>query len=81
MFFVSISIFQGMKSSMKGFVSSGDTDASGNHTLYFQGCQQSLSNEFIRSNLPALDAAIRIVLISITYQSNRAGSITLLVRR
>ena len=45
MFFVSISIFQGMRSSMKGFVSSSDADASGNHTLYFQGCQQSLSNE------------------------------------
>ena len=34
-----------------------------------------------RSDLHALDAATRIVLISITYQSQRAGSVAWLVRR
>ena len=29
------------------FISSGASDASGNHTLYFQGCQQSLVNKVL----------------------------------
>ena len=55
------------------FVYSGAADASGNHTLYFQGCQQSLGNEVLEVNCMPWTQLTRIVLISITYQSHRAS--------
>ena len=55
------------------FVYSGAADASGNHTLYFQGCRQSLGIEVLEVICMLWTQLTRIVLISITYQSHRAS--------
>ena len=61
--------------SVTTIVYSGAADASGNHTLYFQGCRQSLGIEVLEVICMLWTHATRIVLISITYQSHRASSI------
>ena len=55
------------------FVYSCAADASGNSTLYFQGCQQSLGIEVLEVICMLWMQLTRIVLISITYQSHRAS--------
>ena len=51
--------------------------ARGNHTFY----SQSFGIKVLEVICILLDAATRIVLISITYQSHRAGSVLWIVRR
>ena len=46
------------------FVYSGAADASGNYTLYFQGCRISLGIEVIKVICMLWTHAMRIVLIS-----------------
>ena len=55
------------------FVYRDAADASGNHTLYFQGCRQSLGNEVLEGICMPWTQLTRIVLIPITYQSHRAS--------
>ena len=61
------------------FVLSGAAHTRGNQTL-FPELSTITWQRGTRSDLHALDAATHIVLISITYQSHRAGSIVWLVR-
>ena len=62
-------------SKVTAFVLTGAADALGNHILFFPGMLIINRERDTRSDFHALNAATRTVLISITYQFQRAGSV------